>query len=133
MDLMRQNGLPVGIGAHKIETIKQCVELGLEHDFWMKTLHTHDYWSAKHPTWHDNMYCYDPGETIKFMESLDKPWIAFNILAAGAIKPREGFKYAFEKGADFACVGMFDYQVVDDCNMLTDTLKSLENRTRKFH
>ncbi len=97
MDMIRQNGLSVGIGAHKIETVKKCVDLGLEHDFWMKTLHTHNYWSASHPTWHDNMYCFDPDETINFMETLEKPWIAFKTLAAGAIKPQEAFPYAFKK------------------------------------
>jgi len=132
MDLMRQNGLPVGIGAHKIETIKKCVELGLEHDFWMKTLHTHDYWSAKHPTWHDNMYCYDPDETISFMESLEKPWIAFKTLAAGAIKPEEAFQYAFEKGADFLCVGMYDFQIVDDVNIALSALDNVIGRTRPW-
>ncbi len=132
MDLMRQNGLPVGIGAHKIETIKKCVELGLEHDFWMKTLHTHDYWSAKHPTWHDNMYCYDPDETISFMESLEKPWIAFKTLAAGAIKPEEAFQYTFEKGADFLCVGMYDFQIVDDVNIALSALDNVIGRTRPW-
>lgn len=132
MDLMRQNGLPVGIGAHKIETIKQCVELGLEHDFWMKTLHTHDYWSAKHPTWHDNLYCYDPAETIKFMESLDKPWIAFKTLAAGAIRPEEAFQYAFNSGADFLCVGMYDFQIIDDVNIALNALGNIEDRTRPW-
>jgi hypothetical protein len=56
------------------------------------------------------------------MESLKKPWIAFKTLAAGAIRPKEGFRYAFENGADFACVGMFDYQVVEDANILTGIL-----------
>ena len=132
MDLVRQNGLPVGIGAHKIETIKKCVELGLEHDFWMKTLHTHDYWSAKHPTWNDNMYCYDPDETIAFMESLEKPWIAFKILAAGAIRPEQAIQYAFEKGADFVCVGMYDFQIIDDVNITLNALENVQGRNRPW-
>jgi hypothetical protein len=53
-------------------------------------------------------------------------------LAAGAHTPEKGFKFAFEKGIDFACVGMFDYQVVKDSNILNETLKKLNNRTRKF-
>ena len=132
MDLMRQNGLPVGIGAHKIETIKKCVELGLEHDFWMKTLHTHDYWSAKHPTWHDNMYCYDPDETISFMETLDKPWIAFKILAAGSIRPEDAFQYALKSGADFLCVGMYDFQIIDDVNIALNALDTVQERSRPW-
>lgn len=132
MDMIRQNGLSVGIGAHKIETIKKCMELGLEHDFWMKTLHTHDYWSAKHPTWHDNMYCYDPDETIHFMESLEKPWIAFKTLAAGALKPQEAFPYAFNKGADFLCVGMYDFQIIDDVNITLAALENVQDRNRPW-
>ena len=39
-----------------------------------------------------------------------KPWIAYKVLAAGAIHPADGFKYAFQNGADFACVGMLDFK-----------------------
>ncbi|MGW8315763.1 MAG: DoxX family membrane protein [Bacteroidales bacterium] len=132
MDLIRANGLPVGIGAHKIGTVKKCVELGLDHDFWMKTLHTHNYWSAGHPTWHDNMYCFDPGETIAFMETLEKPWIAFKTLAAGAIRPEEAFTYALNKGADFLCVGMYDFQIIDDVNIALAALDNVDGRTRPW-
>jgi len=132
MDIMRDNGLPVGIGAHKIETIKRCVELGLEHDFWMKTLHTHDYWSAKHPTWHDNMYCFDPGETIAFMETLEKPWVAFKTLAAGSIRPQEAFRYSLENGADFLCVGMYDFQIIEDVNIALEAFGSVRDRRRPW-
>ena len=132
MDYLRQNGLTVGIGAHKIETIKKCVELGLENDFWMKTLHNHDYWSAKAPTWHDNMYCFDPEETVKFMETLEQPWIAFKTLAAGAIRPEEAFPYVFKSGADFLCVGMYDFQVVDDVNIALKAIEKAKERKRPW-
>jgi len=132
MDLLRDNGLPVGIGAHKIQTIKKCVELGLETDFWMKTLHTHDYWSAKHPTWHDNMYCFDPDDTINYMESLEQPWIAFKTMAAGAVHPEKAFPYAFEKGADFVCAGMYDFQVVDDVNIALAAIDNAGKRQRPW-
>ncbi|MFC2090744.1 DoxX family protein [Bacteroidota bacterium] len=132
MDLQRENGLSVGIGAHKIETIKRCVELGIETDFWMKTLHSHNYWSAKHPEWHDNLYCYDPDETVSFMESLTQPWIAFKTLAAGALHPEEAFPYAFKMGADFVCAGMYDFQVVDDVNIALNAIQTAENRNRPW-
>ena len=132
MDMIRDNGLPVGIGAHKIETIKRCVDLDLETDFWMKTLHTHDYWSAKHPTWHDNMYCFNPQETIDFMNELPQPWIAFKTLAAGAIKPEEAFPYSFQNGADFICCGMYDFQLVDDVNIAIAALNGTKNRLRPW-
>ncbi len=132
MDMIRENGLSVGIGAHKIQTIKKCVELGLEHDFWMKTLHTLDYWSAKHPVWHDNMYCFDPQETIRFMGTLEKPWVAFKTLAAGSIRPEQAFSYTFNSGADFLCVGMYDFQIIDDVNITLGALENVTDRTRPW-
>jgi uncharacterized membrane protein YphA (DoxX/SURF4 family) len=132
MQMMRDAGLPAGIGAHRIETIKRCVELGLETDFWMKTLHHHNYWSAKHPEWHDNMYCFKPEETIEFMKTLPQPWIAFKILAAGALRPEEAFRYAYQNGADFICVGMYDFQIVDDVNITLAALDATKERERKW-
>jgi uncharacterized membrane protein YphA (DoxX/SURF4 family) len=126
LDLIRQNGLPAGIGAHRLETVQGCVEKGLKPDFWVKTLHHHNYWSASPEEWHDNMYCFKPSETIQFMSGLEEPWIAFKVLAAGSILPEEGFKYAFENGADFICVGMYDFQIVDDVNIVLDTLNQIQ-------
>jgi uncharacterized membrane protein YphA (DoxX/SURF4 family) len=132
MNLVRDAGLPVGIGAHRIETIKKCVELGLENDFWMKTMHHHNYWSAKHPEWHDNMYCFNPEETIEFMNGLPQPWIAFKVLAAGALKPEDAFTYAYQNGADFICVGMYDFQMVDNVNTALTALDAAKERQRPW-
>lgn len=132
MDLIRENNVLLGIGAHRIETVKACVDAGFDPDFWMKTLHHHNYWSASHPEWHDNKYCFDPAETISYMESLSQPWIAFKVMAAGAIHPNEAFKYAFEKGADFVCAGMYDFQMVEDINIAFDALNAPIDRTRKW-
>jgi hypothetical protein len=41
-------------------------------------------------------------------------------------------KYAYENGADFTCVGMFDYQVVDNVNTAIDTLANLQGRQRPW-
>jgi hypothetical protein len=57
--------------------------------------------------------------------------MGFKVLAAGALEPKDGFKWAFENGADFICVGMFDFQVVEDVNIALDTLNNL-NRTRPW-
>jgi uncharacterized membrane protein YphA (DoxX/SURF4 family) len=132
MDYVRSRGIICGIGAHRIETIKACVDAGLETDFWMKTLHHHNYWSARHPTWHDNMYCFKPDETISFMKQRPEPFIAFKVLAAGAIHPRDGFRYAYENGADFVCAGMYDFQMVDDVNIACDILNGGMKRERPW-
>ena len=133
LDFIRQNGLITGIGAHKIETIKACVDTGFVPDFWMKTLHHHDYWSAGHPVEHDNMFCYKPSETIAYMKTLPQPFIAFKVMAAGSILPKDGFRYAFENGADFICAGMYDFQMVEDVNIACDILRSDIKRERAWY
>jgi hypothetical protein len=132
LELIRRNGLPAGIGGHKLETVRSCVEKGLRPDFWMKTLHRTDYWSARLQPEHDNIWCDDPEATAAYMRDLPEPWIAFKILAAGALEPKVGFRHAFESGADFICVGMYDFQVVDDVNLALDVLSSRLARQREW-
>jgi hypothetical protein len=140
MDLIRQgieeirsHGKPAGIGAHRIEAIKKCVEYGIKPDFWVKTCHDHNYWSARPgDISRDNMFDFDPEETIRFMDTLREPWIAFKVLAAGAIPPERGLKYAFRNGADFVCLGMYDFQIVDDVNIAIDALNSITERSRPW-
>ncbi len=132
MDLVRQNGLLVGIGAHKIETVKACVDIGFQTDFWMKTMHHHNYWSANNPEWHDNKFDFSPEETIRYINELPQPVIGFKVMAAGAIHPKDGFKYAFENGADFVCAGMYDFQMVEDVNIANEVLAGNLNRMRPW-
>ncbi|MFC1558643.1 twin-arginine translocation signal domain-containing protein [candidate division KSB1 bacterium] len=132
LDLIKDSKLPAGIAGHTIDTIKGSVDHGLEPDFWMKTLHSHKYWSAQHPEEHDNVWCYDPEETIAYMRERKEPWIAFKTLAAGAIHPKKSFKWCYEKGADFLCVGMYDFQMVEDINLANDILSGEIKRERPW-
>jgi hypothetical protein len=78
------------------------------------------------------MFCLFPDKTIDFMKNKQKPWIAYKVLAGGAIHPNDGFKFAFDNGADFICVGMFDFQVVEDVNITIDVLSKVTNRERPW-
>jgi uncharacterized membrane protein YphA (DoxX/SURF4 family) len=132
VDFIRQNGLAAGIGAHKLETVQACVSAGIAPDFWVKTLHHCNYWSARKDVERDNIWCLNPDETVAFMSALPQPWIAYKVLAAGAIHPNEGFAYAFKNGADFICVGMYDFQVVEDVNIALAALGVVEGRERRW-
>ncbi|MBI4874374.1 MAG: DoxX family membrane protein [Acidobacteria bacterium] len=132
VDLTRKNGLPAGIGGHKLSTIQACVEKGLRPDFWMKTLHRTNYWSASPKPECDNIWCDDPEATMAYMRERPEPWIAFKTLAAGALHPKNEFKYAFEGGADFICVGMYDFQIVDDVNLALAVLNGPLVRRRQW-
>lgn len=139
VEFIKEHGVPAGIGGHSLNVPVACEEAGLNPDFYVKTLHAGNYWSAKREDQTsdvisnsaDNYWSVTPEKTIEFMKALDKPWIAFKVLAAGAIHPREGFRYAFDNGADFICVGMFDFQVVEDVRTAMDILSSV-NRQRPW-
>ena len=132
LELIRSFNVPAGIGGHMLDTVKGCVEAGLKPDFWMKTLHKTNYWSATESRERDNIWCEKPEETVAFMKDLDAPWIAFKTMAAGAIKPKEAFQYAFESGADFVVAGMYDFQVVEDVNLAMDVLNGDLKREREW-
>jgi len=79
------------------------------------------------------MWCNNPEETAAFMETVDKPWVAFKVMAAGAIHPRMAFSYAYRHGADFVIAGMFDFQVETDVKLAIESLHNFATRSRPWH
>jgi hypothetical protein len=148
-EIMKKYQIPVGIGAHRLEPIIFCEQEGIVPDFYLKTLH-HDNYGSAHPPqnrrymemyepesadhneYHDNLFCRDHQETVAFMQDVKVPWIAFKILAAGAIPPEDGIQYAFESGADFICVGMFDFQIDQDVQLTQACVHAAESRSRPW-
>jgi hypothetical protein len=132
-----------GVAAHDLRVIVECEKRKLEVDFYQKTFHSHEYFTAPRPGEkdavgpHDNSWCSDPQAVIDVMANVKKPWIAFKILAAGAIQPRAAFPYAFNSGADFILVGMFDWQVEEDVKLarrvITLVASPNSKRTRPWY
>ncbi len=132
-----------GVAAHDLRVIVECVKANLDVDFYQKTLHTLDYYTAPRPDEtaavgaHDNFWCKDPQAVVDFMATVKKPWIAFKILAAGALPPLRAFPYAFNSGADFILVGMFDWQIAEDAKLARRVLRIVRGpnskRTRPWY
>jgi 2-keto-3-deoxy-6-phosphogluconate aldolase len=78
------------------------------------------------------LFCVDAGKTAEFMRNVKVPWIAFKVMAAGAITPEDGFSYAFQNGADFICAGMFDWQVDKDVEIATKSIAAAKDRKRPW-
>ncbi len=137
VEFVKARGVLAGIGAHWLDVVVQCEKAKVNPDFYQKTLHTHQYRSAPRPdetgylgAW-DNSWCNHPDEVVDVMWAVKKPWIAFKVMAAGAIPPRAGFQFAFNSGADFVLAGMFDWQVTEDVKTVKEVLANV-SRTRPW-
>ena len=150
VEYIRSQGLLAGVGAHSIKTIHASLDVGVRPDFYYKTFHHDNYWSVtpaenrkEYPNypekritdrnqWNDNMWDQYYKLTIDTFKSIDVPMFGFKVLAAGSIPPEDGIRWAYENGADFVCLGMYDFQVVDDVNTAIDILGSLGKRERPW-
>jgi hypothetical protein len=149
VDLIKAQGVPAGVGGHSLNMPKACEAAKLGVDFYVKTFHMDRYWSATpkehrreydwmranaadHNANNDNMWCNNPEETAAYMETVDKPWVAFKVMAAGAIPPGMAIPYAYRHGADFVIAGMFDFQVEPDVKIAIESLRQLTSRKRPW-
>ena len=148
IEFIREQGLIAGTAAHSMAVLEACVANDIRVDFFMKTFHHHNYWSATpidpsnpelpeegddHNMAHDNIWCMSDTAVADFFRKNPTPWIAYKVYAAGAIKPEDGLRHAFQNGADFACVGMFDFQVVENANIAYTILNPGLQRDRKWY
>ena len=139
VELPKKYGVPSGVGAHCLDVVKLCEQHGVPADFYIKTFHHHTYPSGPKPDEIKGPYnefpgywCANPEETVAFMKSVKKPWIAFKTMAAGAIPAKNAFRYAFRSGADFVLAGMFDFELEEDAAIARECVASLEQRERPW-
>ncbi|MBM3889197.1 MAG: hypothetical protein FJ388_08730 [Verrucomicrobia bacterium] len=145
VELAKLHDLPVGVGGHSLLVPMACEKHGIPCDFYVKTFHRDNYpsatpkelrkefiWLDGGKGWYDNMWCINPEETAEFMKTVSKPWIAFKVLAAGAIPPKDGFTYAFKNGADLIAVGMLDFQIRENCDLARKVISQTQKRDRPW-
>lgn len=153
LENIRKAGMVAGLASHALDPLIEAERMGLNADYYMKTFNSAQYWSAPppvppDPNWkptkeqlvqsefgaatHDNIWETTPKATAEFFAKINKPFVAYKVCAAGAIHPRDGFKYAFDKGADFLVVGMYDFQLRDNANITKGLLAGKLDRTRPW-
>jgi len=132
VNTMRSFGVPVGVAAHQLRVVESCEQEKIKNDFYVKTFHHLNYPSAKLN--YDSCWCDDPEKHIEVFSRIGKPWIAYKVMAAGAIPPKNALNYAFSNGADFVFFGMFDFEIDEDTRLLNEVLAqdNVKNRPRKW-
>ena len=132
VEFIKLQGVVAGLAGHDLAVHRACEAARLRPDFYMKTFNSKRYWSAGPMPRLDSVWEETPQETRDFMAEVEIPWIAYKVLGAGAIHPDQGFRYAFENGADFLCVGMFDFQVAEDVDIARRAIAGARSRPRPW-
>ncbi len=139
VEIAKEYNIPSGVGAHDIRVVEECEKHNVDTDFYIKTFHHHNYPTAPRPDEIKGIisevpgyWCKDPKRVIDVMKKVEKPWLAFKVMAAGAIPPENAFQYAFDNGADHVLAGMFDFEIAQDARIAKSTLAKTK-RTRKWY
>lgn len=111
LNVIRQTGLPVGLGSHMPEVLEHACAHHWDVDFFMCCVYNISKAAPGQPEPFD---AGDPDIMYSFIRSTDKPCLAFKILGAGRNcashdSVRAAFTHAFEsiKPSDAVVVGMF--------------------------
>ncbi len=121
IEQIKAAGLPAGAAAHWPEIHPELERRGFPTDFYYQCFYnvsrTNDYSEAERE------------KAMATIKELEKPVIAYKILAAGRLPASEGFEYAFNHLArkDGVCVGIYAQKAIDQIRQnatYTDTLTS---------
>jgi hypothetical protein len=139
VEVAKNLGVPSGVGCHDLRVVEQCERNKVPADFYVKTFHHHEYPTAPKPeqlrgatTEIPGYWCKDPQATIDLMKNVEKPWFAFKVMAAGAIPPKNAFRYAFANGADQILAGMFDFEIAEDVELAQAAIAAAATRPRPW-
>ena len=133
VEVAKDYGVPSGVGAHDLNVVIACEKHNIPNDFYIKTFHHHNYPTGPKADELKGAYaeipgywCKDPQETIEVMSKVTKAWIAFKVMAAGAIPPQDAFRYVFQNGADHSLAGMFDFEIAEDVAIANQILTNVK-------
>ena len=137
IDRIKMADLPAGVAAHNLDVVQECEKIGVPTEYYVKTFHHHNFPGAPTADQIKGATCEipgywdrDPQRTIEVMKTVKKPWIAYKVMAAGAIPPEEAFDYAFNHGADFVLAGMFDFEIAHDVRLARKVIEAHKSRER---
>ena len=104
LENIRKAGMVAGLATHALDPLIAAEKMGLNADYYMKTFNSAQYWSAgppavQDPNWkptkqqlvqseyasatHDNIWETTPRQTAEFFARVNKPFVAYKVLAAG--------------------------------------------------
>jgi hypothetical protein len=157
LDAIRKAKMVGGVCCHSIDVVTICEKAGIKPDFYIKTFNPVNYSMsgggvaenagargaegapAPSPAGGANVVDQAARDkamkiTSDIMASVKVPFIGFKVLGAGRANPSQAFPEAFKNGCDALLVGMYDFQVAADANLVKKLLleKDKLGRTRPW-
>ena len=148
VEMIKDQGVPAGIGSHSLETPMACERDKVNPDFYVKTFHMDRYWSA---TPQERREEYAGSAATRATTTVPRQHVVPRPRADGGLHgsgrealgglqgdgrrgdpAADGFPYAYRNGADFIIAGMFDFQVEGDVKIAIEGLEKVHNRKRPW-
>ena len=122
LDLIHSFDLPAGIASHKPQTHLIAEEKKLPTDFYHQCVYQPE--NYKHDCWE---------KAIATIRQLDKPVVAYKVLAAGRLAPKKAFADLLKqiKPKDGLCVGVFPKKNTSEIVENTTLIRQLSRRRGK--
>jgi hypothetical protein len=98
LELIKKNGLPAGMATHTATVHLQAEEKGMPTDFYHQTMYRPD-----------NYVKEGLEESLRVVEKLSKPVVAYKVLGAGRFAPKDALPPLLKrlKAKDGLCLGMY--------------------------
>jgi hypothetical protein len=124
LELIKSQGLPAGMATHRVTTHLEAEDRGLPADFYHQCLYRPD-----------NYVPEGLKESLGTIEKLPKPVVAYKVLAAGRVSPKERLPYVFKrlKPKDGVCLGVFPKKRDEIAENSSLTLKLTRSIPRQSH